>query len=119
MQVVCKDGTAIQCNDFEAIDSGVLLYQERSRREARTDEEEEEEEAERRATGFVPITELKFVVPDELLGGARGQQTVQTERGQRAPPGAPRAAGGQVAQQQQMQQHPGGPGQGPYDTGGQ
>jgi hypothetical protein len=117
MQVVCKDGTTIQCHDFEAIDSGVLLFEEQSRREAPTSEEDEESEEERRATGFVPITELKFVVPDELLGGARGQQAMQTEQ-PGVPPGAPRGTGGQVAQQQQMQQQPG-PGRAPYDTGGQ
>jgi len=116
MQVVCKDGTTIQCHDFEAIDSGVLLFQEQSRREGPTSEEGEESEEERKATGFVPITELKFVVPDDLLGGARGQQATQTEQ-QGVPPGAPRGPGGQVAQQQQMQQQPG-PGQARYDTGG-
>ncbi|MFB6141604.1 MAG: hypothetical protein ABEJ26_14360 [Halosimplex sp.] len=116
MQVVCKDGTTIQCSDFEAIDSGVLLYQEQGTRDARSEEEDEAEETERRATGFVPITELKFVLPEELLG-ARGQQAAP-ERGRTAPPGAPTGAGGQVAQQQQMQQQPGAPGQNPYDTGG-
>ncbi|PSP64536.1 hypothetical protein BRC79_10035 [Halobacteriales archaeon QH_8_67_27] len=113
MQVVCKDGTVIQCQDFEAIDSGVLLYQEQSRREGRAgeeSEESEESEEERRATGFVPVTELKFVVPDELLGGARGQQAMGAEQ-RGVPSAAPRGAGGQVAQQQQMQQQPG-PGQG-------
>ncbi|WP_436928019.1 hypothetical protein [Halosimplex amylolyticum] len=118
MQVICKDGTAIQCSDFEAVDSGVLLYQEQGRRETRGEEEEEESEEERRATGFVPITELKFVLPDELAG-AGGRQTGATERGRATPPGAPTGAGGQVAQQQQMQQQPGGPRQGPYGMGGQ
>jgi len=117
MQVVCKDGTVIRCQDFEAIDSGVLLYQEQSRREGRAGEESEEREEERKATGFVPITELKFVVPDELLGGARGQQAVRTEQ-PGVPPSAPRGTGGQVAHQQQMQQQPG-PGQSRYDTGSQ
>ncbi|MFC7143003.1 hypothetical protein ACFQMA_25220 [Halosimplex aquaticum] len=119
MQVICKDGTAIQCDDFEAVDSGVLLFQGQGRREMRSEEdEEEEEEEERRATGFVPITELKFVLPDELVGGA-GQRAGATERGRGTPPGAPTAPGGQVAQQQQMQQQPGAPRQGPYDMGGQ
>ncbi|WP_415383473.1 hypothetical protein [Halosimplex sp. TS25] len=116
MHVICKDGTAIQCNDFEAVDSGVLLYQEQGRRETRSEDEEEAEEEERRATGFVPITELKFVLPDELVGG---QQTAATERARGTPPGAPTGPGGQVAQQQQMQQQPGGPRQRPYDMGGQ
>lgn len=115
MQVICKDGTTIQCSDFEAVDSGVLLYRERSRRETRSEEDEEDEDEERRATGFVPITELKFVLPDELAS-AGGQQTGTAERGRGAPPGAPMGAGGQIAQQQQMQQQPGGPRRGPHDT---
>lgn|GEM_PF-2175244 len=126
MQVVCKDGTAIQCTDFEAIDSGVLLYQETGRRETRGEEAEEaDEEAERRAAGFVPITELRFVVPDEMLQtSGRGQRAPAPESGRAgAPPGAPTGPGGQVAQQQQVQQYPGassgGPTGGTYETGGQ
>lgn len=116
MQVICKDGTTIQCSDFEAVDSGVLLYQEQGRREARSEDDEEEEEEERRATGFVPVTELKFVLPDEMVG-AGGQQTGTAERGRGTPPGAPMGTGGQIAQQQQMQQQPGDPRQGPPGSG--
>ncbi|WP_436912306.1 hypothetical protein [Halosimplex marinum] len=121
MQVVCKDGTAIQCTDFEAIDSGVLLYQEPERRETRGDEEEEAEEEERRAAGFVPITELRFVVPDEMLQAGGRQRAPAPESGRGgAPPGAPTGQGG-MAQQQQVQGFPGGQGGpgGPYETGGQ
>jgi len=121
MQVVCKDGTAIQCTDFEAIDSGVLLYQESGRRDTRGEDEEEAEEEERRASGFVPITELRFVVPDEMLQTAgRSQRAPAPESGRGgAPPGAPTGPAGQMAQQQQAQQFPGGPSGAPYDTGGQ
>ncbi|WP_459190721.1 hypothetical protein [Halosimplex sp. J119] len=115
MQVVCKDGTTIQCSDFEAVDSGVLLYQDQ-RREMRSEEDEDEEAEERRATGFVPVTELKFVLPDEMVGTG-GQQMGATERGRGAPPGAPMGTGGQIAQQQQMQQQPGDPRQGPPGSG--
>lgn len=121
MQVVCTDGTAIQCSDFEAIDSGVLLYQESGRRDTRSGDEAEEEEAERRATGFVPITELRFVVPDEMLGTAgRGQRAPAPESGRGgAPPSAPTGPRGQMTQQQQTQGFPGTPSGAPYDTGGQ
>lgn len=120
MQVVCKDGTAIQCTDFEAIDSGVLLYQDTGRRETRSEDEEEEESEERSATGFVPITELRFVVPDEMVQtGARGGRAATPEGGPSgAPPGAPTGPQGQMTQQQQAQQFPGGPSQTPYDGGG-
>jgi hypothetical protein len=120
MQVVCTDGTAIQCSDFEAIDSGVLLYQDSDRRETRAEDDDETEAEERRATGFVPITELRFVVPDEMLGTAsRGQRAPAPEpaRGG-APSGTPTAPGGGMAQQQQAQGFPGGPSGAPYDTGG-
>ncbi|MDS0261315.1 hypothetical protein NDI56_18095 [Haloarcula sp. S1CR25-12] len=107
MQIICKDGTTIQCDDFEAIDSGVLFFQETPGRPTEAGEEDEEEEAEdRKADGFVPVTEVHFVLPDEMV-----QQTPQRgmqERGQ-MPPGAPAQQGGGVAQQQQMQQFPGGP----------
>ncbi|WP_123538539.1 hypothetical protein [Halosimplex salinum] len=121
MQVVCKDGTSIQCTDFEALDSGVLLYQDTGRRETRTDDEEEEESEERRATGFVPITELRFVVPDEMVQtGGPGSRAATPEPGRGgAPPSPPAGPQGQMAQQQQAQQFPGGPAQNPYDTGGQ
>ena len=65
VQIICKDGTTIQCRDFEATDSGVLFFLERPGREE-TEEENEDEEAERRASGFVPVTELQFVLPDEM-----------------------------------------------------
>ncbi|WP_436930878.1 hypothetical protein [Halosimplex halobium] len=120
MQVVCKDGTAIQCTDFEAIDSGVLLYQDSPGRETRGEGEEEAEE-ERRAAGFVPITELRFVVPDEMLqASGRGQRAPAPEpRRGGAPPGAPTGQGGGMAQQQQVQGFPGGQSSDPYGPGNQ
>lgn len=98
MQIICKDGTSIKCRDFEATDSGVLFYQETPGRDE-DDEEEDDEEAERRASGFVPVTELQFVLPDEMVQRARGQRAGGPE-GTPAPapdqgPGATRHQQGQ------------------------
>ncbi|MDS0284606.1 hypothetical protein [Haloarcula onubensis] len=112
MQIICKDGTTIQCADFEAIDSGVLFFQEMERATEGGEEEEEEEEEERKADGFVPITELHFVLPDEMVQQAP-QPTGVPEQGRPGgmAQGAPTQQGGGLAQQQQMQQFPRGPGQ--------
>ena len=67
MQILCQDGTTIQCRDFEVTGSGVLFFRETPGREE-TEEENGDEKAERRASGFVPITELQFVLPDEMTG---------------------------------------------------
>lgn len=110
MQIICKDGTTIQCTDFEALDSGVLFFQEEM---TRPDEEEEtEEDKAERADGFVPITELHFVLPDEMVQQAP-QPTGMAEQGRAGATGqgAPTQQGGGPAQQQQMQQFPRGPGQ--------
>lgn len=106
MHIFCKDGTTIQCSDFEAIDSGVLFYQETQQAEAESEEDEDETEpAERSASGFVPVTELHLVLPDEMVQQqAAGQRT--------RPPTQP--PGGAPQQQQQFQ---GMPPQGP-NTGG-
>jgi len=110
VQIICKDGTTIQCADFEAIDSGVLFFQEAMER-ATEEGEEEAEETERKADGFVPITELHFVLPDEMVQQAP-QPTGAPEQGRTGgqPQGAPPQQGGAFAQQQQMQQTPRGPG---------
>lgn len=85
MQIVCTDGTMIECTSFRATDSGVLLFDEAI-------EEEEEPEA----IGFVPIPELKFVLSDELLEqigmspapseGAPPQQMPPQQQSRQAPP---------------------------------
>jgi len=116
VQIICKDGTTIQCDDFEAIDSGVLFFQEPTARASEGEEEEEEEEAEeRKADGFVPITELHFVLPDEMVQQTPQQTGVPEQgRGAGTPQGAPTQQGGGRPQQQQMQQQqqfPRGPGQ--------
>lgn len=87
MQVVCSDGTTLQCADFEAIDAGVLLYG------------EGEEEDEEKAIGFIPITELRYVLPE----GVRPQ----AQQGPMMQPGGP--AGGRPApgQQPRSRQPPG------------
>jgi len=127
VQIICKDGTTIQCRDFRATDSGVLFFQETpGRREESEGEDEEEQEEEREmdqesASGFVPITELHFVLPDEMVQRRAEAQRAgypQQSRMGGAPPDAPQQRG-QVAQQQQMQQRPGTAPQGPYGSGGQ
>ena len=110
MQIICKDGTTIQCQDFEAIDSGVLFFQEPPGAQAESEEEEDEDEL--KADGFVPITEVHFVLPDEMVQQAP-QPTGVPEQGRAGgmSQGAPTQQGGGLAQQQQMQQMPRGPGQ--------
>jgi len=96
VHIICNDGTTIQCQDFEAIDSGVLFFQEMRGRRT-TDEEDDEEDEEESASGFVPITELRFVLPDEMVQGQAAQ-----------PAGTPQAAPGGTptgARQAQMSQH--------------
>lgn len=112
MQIICKSGTTIQCEDFEAIDSGVLFYQQTPGRqrasEASEEEEEEEEEYEaERASGFVPLAEVQFVLPDAMV-----QQPPQGGMEQQRGQVPPQSQQGGMAQQQQMQQFPGGPSQG-------
>lgn len=102
VQIICKDGTTIQCRDFEATDSGVLFFLERPGREE-TEEENEDEKAERRASGFVPVTELQFVLPDEMTQQG-GPQRVGAPEERPAP--TPRRGAG-MAQQQQLQGFPG------------
>jgi len=112
VQIICKDGTTIQCRDFEAIDSGVLFFQSSPSPHGETDsEEEEEDDEEPKADGFVPITELHFVLPDEMVQQPPAQPAGVPEQGttQTAPGRATQQ--GNLAQQQQMQQFPGGPGQ--------
>jgi hypothetical protein len=107
VQVICKDGTTIQCRDFEAIDSGVLFYQASPGRAEGEDEDEDEEEYES-ASGFVPITEVRFVLPDEMVQHRAASQRAGAPEGAAggAPPGAPPQQGG-TAQQQQMGGFPG------------
>ncbi len=108
VQIICKDGTTIQCADFQATDSGVLFFREAMEQASEGGEEdEEEEEEERKADGFVPITELHFVLPDEMVQQAP-QPAGAPEQGRAA--GPPQQQGGGFAQQQQMQQQPRGPG---------
>lgn len=109
MQIICKDGTTIKCADFKATDSGVLFFQEATEQMGEGEEEEEtDDEAEPKADGFVPITELHFVLPDKMVQQAP-QPTGAHEQGRAG--GAPQQQGGGLTQQQQMQQPPRGPGQ--------
>lgn len=119
MQVICTDGTVLQCGRFEAIDSGVLLFDEgQGRQEADEDEAEDEEEEE--ATAFVPLHQLRIVLPDGAQPGRVGGQTMgQTTP--RPPTQAPPTGGGMPPQGQmppqqtqggQQGQQGGAPGQG-------
>ena len=50
MKAICEDGTEIECANFTAIDSGVLLTKDRKRD---------------KVIGFVPNEGLRYVVPEE------------------------------------------------------
>lgn len=86
MLVVCKDGTTIPCQQFRAIDSGVLLFD-----DAPDGDDDESPEA----TGFVPVTELRYVLPDDVPPGGPDAQPA----GQRGPPAHQPGPGGQVTEQ--------------------
>lgn len=51
MKAICADGTEIECENFKAIDSGVLLTKDRKRNEV---------------IGFVPNDDLRYVVPEDV-----------------------------------------------------
>ncbi len=121
MQVICTDGTVLQCDRFEAIDSGVLLFEERRQSGAGEGEDEEEEaaaETDDEASAFVPLHQLRFVLPEGVQPGrASGQQQQPSQPATQAPPtgGAP-PQGGMPPQQPTGGQPPaqqGGPGQQP------
>jgi predicted flap endonuclease-1-like 5' DNA nuclease len=52
MQVVLTDGSVLPCENFKAIDSGVLLTKDKKRK---------------KVIGFVPHREVKYVVPDDFV----------------------------------------------------
>lgn len=112
--MICTDGTVLECQRFEAIDSGVLLFGE-GRIESTGEEDEEEEESEE-AFGFVPLHSVRYVLPEGALGPrATGQPAPQqTPSGARqAPP--PSGQPGPGAPPQQSTGGPqAGPGQSPY-----
>lgn len=108
MQIICKSGTTIQCEDFEAVDSGVLFYQKEPKRSQSGEDDEEEEEAEDmtdRASGFVPITEVQYVLPDAMVQQQQQPGVAQQQRTPQQHPQAQQQTG--TAQQQQMYQPPG------------
>lgn len=84
------------------MDSGVLFFQSTPGRQEEDEDEEEEAES---ASGFVPITELKFVLPDEMVGPGTAGRTGVPEPRQGMPQSAQRQSG--MAQQQQMGGQPG------------
>ena len=110
MQVVCKDGTTINCHDFEATESGVLFFQRPPVLRSETEDEEEESEDDElgRASGFIPISELRFVLPDELVRQPGPQRGGQAEPGSQFSSSVPPQQGGESAGQQQMRQDPDG-----------
>lgn len=90
MQVLCTDGTTLQCERFEAIDSGVLLFGGSGQRGSSEEDAEEEESEE--AMAFVPIHQLRFVLPDDTQIGPGTQPTSQrTQAGGQPAPGQPGA----------------------------
>lgn len=100
VHVICKDGTMIRCRDFRATDSGVLFFQETSGENPDDDEEED-----RAADGFIPVTELRFVLPDEMVQqNTMDQRTGHPQQGQgeQVPAGGQQQGG--LTRQQQMQQ---------------
>lgn len=86
MQVVCLDGTTIECGRFKAIDEGVLLFE-----DAAEDSDDDDEAESDEAIGFIPMGELRFVLPEEVEYEPTGGQQ---QPSQQQPP------------QQQMQQQP-------------
>jgi predicted flap endonuclease-1-like 5' DNA nuclease len=66
MRVVLTDGTELECANFKALDSGVLLTKDRKRK---------------KVIGFVPVHQLRYVVPDDLepveTPSAAGEEAVQ------------------------------------------
>jgi len=106
MNVICADGTRLQCVAFEAIDSGVLLF----------DEEQAHDEADsgQRATGLVPMTELRYVLPDGVTPGPQpGRQAARPERGSQ-----PVGPAGDAGSRQPRSQSPSGPGGRPAGRSG-
>lgn len=122
MQVICTDGTILQCDRFEAIDSGVLLFNEEQGRqgtEAEESEEAGEEMDEEEASAFVPLHQLRIVLPDSAQQGRSAVQSMgqTTSQPTQAPPtGAGIPPQGQAPTQPsprgQPPQQGGGPGQG-------
>lgn len=55
LTAVCTDGTRLECANFKAIDSGVLLTEDVKRK---------------RVLGFVPNDRLRYVLPTEVVRGA-------------------------------------------------
>ncbi len=51
MRVVLTDGTEFSCENFKALESGVLLTKDKKRK---------------KVIGFVPIHQLRYVVPEDL-----------------------------------------------------
>lgn len=70
MNVICLDGTTIECDSFRAIDGGVLVF-------TSENEATEEDAGERMAAGFVPYEELRYVLPEQaqpMSAAPQGQQ---------------------------------------------
>lgn len=51
MKAICTDGLVIDCGNFKAIDGGVVLTEDVKRK---------------RPIGFVPLAELRYVLPDDV-----------------------------------------------------
>lgn len=107
MQVICTDGTVLQCERFEAIDSGVLLFGEQPDTPTDEGDETEEGEADEEANAFVPIHQLRFVLPEGVQPGRAGSQSLgqsmpAQSTGGAPPPGPTAPPQGQTPTQQPM-----------------
>lgn len=104
MQVICTDGSVLTCDRFEAIDSGVLLFGSQQR-QAEMENEDEEEDDEPEADAFVPLHQLRFVLPEGIqpLGGGQSTARQATQGGtQQVPPMSGPPQQGQVPPSQTM-----------------
>ena len=70
MKVICVDGSMIECEQFRALDEGVLLFD--------NPPEEDEEEGRLDAAGFIPHSSLRYVLPDSAFSeqSEQGEQSV-------------------------------------------
>jgi len=92
MKLICTDNTQIDCAQFEVIDEGVLVY------------ESESEKEEREATGFVPFSLLRYVLPERSQQRQQpGQAEPMTQIQERHTPGQTREQ--QLPSQRQPQRY--------------
>ncbi len=87
MRVYLKDGTTIECEEFRAIDAGVLLF---GPDESEDESAEDEDDDQLLANGFIPLSELTAVLSEEYIQQVEGAQQAPP---QQQPPGQPQGRG--------------------------